>query len=174
MPASALASRDACAALDHDDPLASLRLEFSLPEGVLYLDGNSLGALPLGVPERLQQVVTQEWGHDLIRSWNQHGWIDLARRTGDKIARLVGAKPGQVMVADSTSANLFKLLAAALDFTVGKPGRAVGKPGRAVGKPKGAAGKPGGLSLILSERGNFPSDLYIMQGFWGRIDAACR
>lgn len=143
MSATALASRDACAALDRDDPLASQRLQFYLPEGVLYLDGNSLGALPRAVPERLRQVVEQQWARDLIRSWNQHGWIDLARRTGDKIAPLVGARPGQVMVADSTSVNLFKLLAAALDLQTRE------RPGRTV---------------LLSERGNFPSDLYIMQG----------
>ena len=99
--------------LDAADPLAFARARFRLPEGVIYLDGNSLGALPKATPARVAQVVEAQWGQDLITSWNKQGWIDLPRRVGDKIARLVGATPGEVMVADSTSINLFKLLAAA-------------------------------------------------------------
>jgi kynureninase len=128
--------------LDALDPLASLRDLFELPGGVIYLDGNSLGALPKATAARLRQVVGAEWGQELIQSWNQAGWIDLPRRVGDKIARLVGAGPGEVAVADSTSVNLFKVLSAALQIS------REDKPGRRV---------------ILSERTNFPTDLYIAE-----------
>jgi len=131
--------RDDALALDATDPLAWLRDRFVLPDGVIYLDGNSLGPLPADVPGRLAAVVEREWGTDLIRSWNSHGWIDLPHRVGDAIAPLVGARPGEVIVADSTSVNLFKLLAGALRM----------RPGRRV---------------IVSERGNFPTDLYIARG----------
>ena len=128
-----------CEALDAQDPLAALRAQFAIPEGTIYLDGNSLGALPAATAGRLAQAVTDQWGRDLIRSWNTAGWIDLPQRLGEKIARLVGAAPGQVVAADSTSVNLFKVLSAALAM----------RPGRKV---------------IVSERGNFPTDLYIAQG----------
>ena len=121
-------------AFDAADPLGRQREAFALPDGVIYLDGNSLGALPKATPARLARVAAEEWGRDLVTSWNKHGWIDLPRRIGDKIARLIGAGPGEVVVADSTSVNLFKVLAAALRLN----------PGRTV---------------ILSERDNFPSDL---------------
>ncbi|MBN9307598.1 MAG: kynureninase [Devosia sp. 67-54] len=127
------------ALLDRNDPLAPCRERFSLPENALYLDGNSLGALPRAVPARMAQMVAEEWGRDLITSWNVHDWIDLPRRTGDKLAPLIGAEPGSVIVADSTSVNLFKLLAVALEK----------RPERRV---------------ILTERGNFPTDLYIAEG----------
>ncbi|HXZ01082.1 MAG TPA: kynureninase [Stellaceae bacterium] len=136
--------RARCAALDAEDPLAALREEFALPEGVVYLDGNSLGALPKATPARLAELVEREWGEDLITSWNKHGWIELPRRIGDKIARLIGAGPGEVVVADSISVNLFKVLAAALRLN----------PGRKV---------------ILSERENFPTDLYMAQGLIGLL-----
>ena len=126
-------------AMDRDDPLAPFRGEFILPEGVTYLDGNSLGALPRATPGRLAAVVEQEWGRGLIRSWNDAGWIGLPARVGDKIGRLVGAPEGTVVAADSTSINVFKLLSAALRL----------RPGRRV---------------ILSEAGNFPTDLYIAEG----------
>ena len=100
-------SRADCLARDARDPLAPLRASFRLPDGVIYLDGNSLGALPQATPARLAELVEREWGEDLIRSWNKHGWIELPRRIGDKIARLIGAGPGDVVVADSTSVNLF-------------------------------------------------------------------
>ncbi len=132
-------SRAQCEALDAQDGLAPLRVQFALPQGVIYLDGNSLGALPKATPGRVAELIEQEWGRDLITSWNRHGWIDLPRRLGDKLARLIGAGPGEVVVADSTSVNLFKLLAAALRIN----------PGRAA---------------ILSERENFPTDLYIAEG----------
>ena len=106
-------SRAHCLTLDAQDPLAPLREQFHLPPGQIYLDGNSLGVLPRQTPQRLQAVITQEWGHDLIQSWNTAGWIDLPRRVGDKIARLVGAEPDTLRVADSTSVNLFKVLSAA-------------------------------------------------------------
>src|SRR6266702_3686726 len=101
-------------ALDRADKPAAFRERFALPDGIIYLDGNSLGALPKATPARLARLIEAEWGQDLIRSWNQHGWIDLPQRVGDKIGRLIGARPGEVIAADSTSVNLFKLIAAAL------------------------------------------------------------
>ena len=135
-------TRDEALALDAQDPLAPLREQFVLPPGVIYLDGNSLGVLPRTTAARVQQVVTQEWGVDLIRSWNSAGWIDMPQRVGDKIARLVGAAPGELVVADSTSVNLFKVLSAALTIT------SADTPQR---------------KTILSERSNFPTDLYIAE-----------
>jgi kynureninase len=132
-------SRAAAEALDRTDPLAPLRQRFALPEGVVYLDGNSLGALPRTVAPRLAEVIGTQWGEGLIRSWNTHDWIDLPARLGHRIAGLIGAAPGTVVVADSTSINLFKVLAAALRL----------RPGRRV---------------ILSEQGNFPTDAYIAAG----------
>ena len=135
-------TRENCAALDARDPLAPLRDQFALDEvdraGVIYLDGNSLGVLPKTAIARLRDVVEREWGVGLIRSWNAAGWIDLSQRIGDKIAALVGAGPGEVIVADSTSVNVFKALHAALAIN----------PGR---------------TRILSERINFPTDLYIAE-----------
>ena len=131
--------RSAFEALDRADPLAPLREQFLLPHGVIYLDGNSLGALPRATPARVARVVEQEWGGDLITSWNRHGWINTPHRIGDKIARLIGADPGEVVVAESTSINLFKVLAVALKL----------RPQRRV---------------ILSEAENFPTDLYMAEG----------
>ena len=130
--------------LDADDPLARFRDEFLLPEGVIYLDGNSLGALPKAAVDRLDAVVRREWGQDLIKSWNLHGWIEAPQRLGGKLAQIIGAEADEVVVADSTSVNLFKLLAGALSL----------RPGR---------------STILSEPGNFPTDLYVMQGLAGLL-----
>ncbi len=130
-------------ALDRADPLAGFRDEFTLPEGVVYLDGNSLGALPRETPQRVAAMLRQEWGDGLIRSWDR-GWIDLPQRLGDKIGRLLGAPAGSVLVSDSTSVNLFKLLGAALAL----------RPQRRV---------------ILSERGNFPTDLYVAEGLVGLL-----
>jgi kynureninase len=135
-------TREACQALDATDPLAPLRAQFAIPEGLIYLDGNSLGVLPVATPARVAQVVQQEWGQGLIRSWNDAGWMALAQRTGDKIARLVGAGPGELVVADSTSVNLFKVLSAALSIA------RADDPARRV---------------IVSEPGNFPTDLYIAE-----------
>src|SRR5256885_11774867 len=103
-------------ALDHTDPLRDFRARFEIPVDVIYFDGNSLGAMPKATPERVQEVVRKQWGHDLIRSFNAHGWIDLQKRIGAKIGRLIGAGEGETMVADSTSINLFKVLAAGLDL----------------------------------------------------------
>ncbi len=139
-------TRDDALALDAADPLAALREQFALPAGVIYLDGNSLGVLPKATAARVQQVVQAEWGNGLIRSWNSAGWMDLPQRIGDKIARLLGAGAGQLVVADSTSVNLFKVLSAAL--TLIEADSAADVPQRKV---------------ILSERSNFPTDLYIAQ-----------
>src|SRR5262249_6808480 len=128
-----------CRAMDAADPLARHRDGFVLPEGVVYLDGNSLGALPRDAERRLREVIARQWGQDLITSWNQHDWIGAPARVGAKIARLVGAKPNEVVVADSTSLNVFKVLHAALKL----------RPGR---------------RIILSDDGNFPTDLYMAQG----------
>jgi kynureninase len=98
-------TRDDMLARDAADTLAAMRERFALPEGVIYLDGNSLGALPKATAARVAEVVTQQWGEGLIRSWNDASWIDLPNRVGNKIARLIGAVPDSVMVADSTSVN---------------------------------------------------------------------
>ncbi len=125
--------------LDAADPLRSLRELFTLPEGLTYLDGNSLGALPRATPERIARAVQQEWGQGLIASWNRAGWIDLPRRLGDRIAPWIGARAGEVIVADSTSVNLYKVLHAALQLHQGQRTR------------------------VVSERSNFPTDNYIAQ-----------
>ena len=126
-------------ARDADDPLAFARARFALPEGVIYLDGNSLGALPRRTAARVADTVTREWGEGLIRSWNDAGWIDAPAKVGGRIARLIGAQTGEVIVADSTSINVFKLAAAALAL----------RPGR---------------RTIVTEAGNFPTDLYMLEG----------
>lgn len=125
--------------LDRDDPLRACRDRFALPERTIYLDGNSLGALPAATPSRVAAAVTGQWGADLIASWNKHGWIDAPARLGARIAPLIGAAPGEVIVADTTSVNLFKLIAAAC----------LARPDR---------------STILTEPGNFPTDLYVAGG----------
>ena len=131
-----------CLERDHSDPLRTLRTLFVLPEGVVYLDGNSLGAMPRGAVERAQEVVAQEWGQGLIRSWNSAGWFELPRRLGRQIAPLIGAAGDDVVVSDSTSINLYKVLSAALSLAQQD------QPGRRV---------------LLSERSNFPTDLYIAE-----------
>ena len=137
-------TRNQCLELDRADPLASLRDLFALErvdaQNIVYLDGNSLGVLPKAAIGRIREVVENEWGVGLIRSWTAAGWIDFSQRIGDKIARLIGAKSGEVIVADSTSVNLFKALSAAVAMT-------------------------GGRRRILSERTNFPTDLYIAETF---------
>ena len=124
---------------DAEDQLAALRDHFDLPPGTAYFDGNSLGALPRNVAARMERTVRHEWGADLVAGWNRHDWIGLPERVGERIAPLLGAAPGQVLCCDSISVNLFKLLSAALAL----------KPGRKV---------------ILSEAGNFPTDLYMAEG----------
>ncbi|RHY25395.1 hypothetical protein DYB32_008348 [Aphanomyces invadans] len=142
--ANALLTREHAIHLDALDSLGSLRDQFQLPEGnIIYLDGNSLGFLPRATAPRLDQVVTQEWGQGLIRSWNNAGWIGLSRRIGDKIGSvLLGAGPGECVVTDSLSINLYKVLMAAVDLAIEKD------PSRTV---------------VLTDRDNFPSDLYIAQ-----------
>ncbi len=152
-PARSAPTREQFAAMDASDRLAPLRQLFELPPEVIYLDGNSLGALPKSAAHRLQRSVRDEWGRGLITSWNHAGWIDLPRRLGDKIARLVGAAPGELVVADSTSVNLFKVLWAALAL------QQRGAPRRRV---------------ILSERSNFPTDLYIAQSLAAARDCELR
>lgn len=126
-------------ALDSADPLRPFRDRFFLPEGVIYLDGNSLGALPKAAVARQRAMVEEEWGSELIRSWNTRGWIEAPQRVGAKIAALIGAKPNEVIVADSTSVNLFKLIVAAAELA----------PDR---------------RQLLSEAGNFHTDLHIAAG----------
>ncbi len=138
-------SRADCEALDAADPLAPHRAGFALPAGVVYLDGNSLGALPRATAARVQRVVEAEWGEGLIGSWNSAGWIDLPRTVGAKIAQLVGAQPHEVICADSTSINLFKALAAALRLQSQQ---------RCADRRR----------VVLTETGNFPTDRYIAQG----------
>lgn len=112
---------------------------FELPEGIVYLDGNSLGPLPKAVPERLERTMRQEWGEMLITGWNHAEWMEMPRRLGDRIARLIGAAPGTVVWGDTLSVKVYQALASALEM----------RPDRRV---------------ILSDRGNFPSDLYMAQG----------
>jgi len=132
-------SRDEAVAMDAADPLAGVREAFTLPEGVIYLDGNSLGPPPKTALARLAETAVAEWGRDLIRSWELNGWMEAPLRVGGKIARLIGAAAHEVAVADSTSVNLFKLAAGALSL----------RPGRAT---------------LLAQAGEFPTDLHILQG----------
>ncbi len=131
-----------CLERDAQDPLRLLRDQFNLPDGVVYLDGNSLGAMPRSAAAKVAQAVTEEWGQGLIRSWNSAGWFELPQRLGDKIGTLVGASAGTLVATDSTSINLYKVLSAALHIA------ALDAPERRV---------------VLSERSNFPTDLYIAE-----------
>ncbi|MTV27056.1 kynureninase [Nitriliruptoraceae bacterium ZYF776] len=126
-------------ALDAEDPFAQLTGAFHRPDGVIYLDGNSLGALQPAVADHLREVVDQEWGEGLIRSWNDAGWVDLPARVAARLAPALGAEPDEVAVADSTSANLFKALAAARRL----------RPDRRV---------------LLTDDANFPTDVYVARG----------
>jgi kynureninase len=133
-------------ALDKQDPLADKRNEFELPTDSIYLDGNSLGPLPKVVKSRVAQVVSEQWGQDLITSWNKHSWIDLPIKVGEKIASLIGAGKGQVICCDSISVNLFKLLCAALKINSTR-------------------------KVVLSTKDNFPTDLYMVQGITDLLGA---
>src|SRR5258708_7645541 len=137
-------TRQELEARDRADELREFRGQFDLPPDVIYLDGNSLGALPRRTRERIAGVVEREWGRDLIQSWNGADWISLPQRTGDKIAALIGAGKGEVVAADSTSINLFKALSVALGMN----------PGRRV---------------VVSEKSNFPTDLYVAQGLIAQL-----
>ncbi|MGA7524157.1 MAG: hypothetical protein WBW84_17020, partial [Acidobacteriaceae bacterium] len=122
-----------------DGPFERSRAMFDLPKGVVYLDGNSLGAMPKSARERVRRELDESWGRELIRAWNTAGWIDLPARVGDRIGDLIGAPKGSVVAGDSTSINLFKALAAALELV----------------QPR---------KVILSDSGNFPTDLYVAEG----------
>jgi len=137
--------RDTCLELDRGDPLGHHREAFVLPDDIIYLDGNSLGAMPHAVPERVNKAMHEEWAQGLIRSWNKAGWITKAMEVGDRIAPLIGAEDGEVVVCDSTSVNVFKQLASALRL----------RPDR---------------KIIVSQAGNFPTDLYMAQGLIGHLD----
>ena len=125
-------------AADAADPLRHCRERFDLPDGIIYLDGNSLGPLPKGVASKVRTVIQDEWGGELIRSWNSRDWIGAPQRVGAMIAPLIGARPHEVIVCDSTTVNLFKLVTAAADLSPDRP-------------------------VILSEAGNFRSDLYVAE-----------
>ncbi|GAA1608803.1 kynureninase [Nonomuraea maheshkhaliensis] len=131
--------RDQCLALDAEDPLRAFKDEFVLPDGVIYLVGNSLGALPRRTPERMRQAVEDEWGAQLVGGWNHAGWYAQPLTAGDRLAPLIGAGPGQVVVGNTTSIAIFQAVAAALGL----------RPERRV---------------IVSEVRNFPTDHYIVQG----------
>ena len=144
-----LSTREQCVQADANDPLAWLRERFALPEGVVYLDGNSLGARPRDAAARAAFVVEQEWGTDLIGSWNKHHWFDLPTRIGAKIGRLIGGGDGECVATDTTSVNVFKAVSAALRIQQDDA------PSRRV---------------IVSERENFPTDLYIVEGLIALLD----
>ncbi len=137
-------NRADCLALDAADPLAYARVRFALPDDTIYLDGNSLGAMPKAAPAALQAVVVQQWGNDLIRSWNSHDWVNMPQRVGGKIAALLGAKSHEIVAADSTSVNLFKLLSGWLQQV--------------------QLNYIAARRFIVCERGNFPTDMYIAEG----------
>lgn len=145
-----MTSRAHCVARDARDPLAALRAKFDLPEGVIYLDGNSLGPRPRAALARAQEIVAREWGQDLIQSWNSAGWFDMPKRLGDRLAPLIGARPGEVVVTDTTSLNLFKALAAALRMQ--------------------ALGAGAARRVIVTERSNFPTDIYMAEGLSSWLD----
>jgi kynureninase len=143
-PMTTTTRRD-CEDRDAHDPLAAMRDRFLLPEGIIYLDGNSLGPVPKELPARVARMIEQEWGRHLITGWLADGWMEKPLTLGDRVARLIGAEAGEVAVVDTTSINLVKLLASALRL----------RPGRKV---------------ILSNRENFPTDLYMAQGLCDWLD----
>ncbi len=146
-------TREEALALDRDDPLAALRGRFALNPQIIYLDGNSLGVPPLAAARRAQDVIGEEWADGLIRSWNEAGWYALPRRLGDKLAPLVGAGAGEIVVTDTISINVFKLLSAALRLAEARDYK---------------------RRIIVSERANFPTDLYIAQGLVDQLDRGHR
>jgi len=136
---STMTSREACVARDSVDPLRAFRDRFVLPEGIIYLDGNSLGPMPRTAAGVLNRAIEHEWGQDLIKSWNSAGWFDMPARLGDRVGALMGAAPGQTLVCDTTSINLYKAVHAAIGL----------RPDR---------------SVIIAEEESFPTDLYILEG----------
>jgi len=145
MSLASIDSRDACVGRDLSDPLRGLRDRFAIPDGVIYLDGNSLGPMPCAAASVLNRTIEQEWGHDLIRSWNSAGWFDMPVRLGDRLGCLLGAAPGQTVVCDTTSINLFKAIHAALGL----------RPNR---------------DVVIAEDASFPTDLYIIEGAMNSAD----
>jgi kynureninase len=139
MSSASTASREACVAHDLVDPLRSFRDRFVIPEGVIYLDGNSLGPMPRAAAGVLNHTIEREWGQDLIRSWNGAGWFDMPVRLGDRVGVLIGAAPGQTLVCDTTSINLYKAIQAAIGL----------RPDR---------------DVVIAEDQSFPTDLYIIEG----------
>ena len=137
--------RDACVGRDLSDPLRGLRDRFAIPDGVIYLDGNSLGPMPCAAASVLNRTIEQEWGHDLIRSWNSAGWFDMPVRLGDRLGCLLGAAPGQTVVCDTTSINLFKAIHATFGL----------RPDR---------------DVVIAEDASFPTDLYIIEGAMNSAD----
>jgi kynureninase len=139
MTAATPVSRDACIARDATDPIGASRDRFVIPDGLIYLDGNSLGPLPRAAASTLRHTIEQEWGQDLIRSWNSAGWFEMPLRIGDRIGALIGAAPGQTVVCDTTSINLYKAVHAAMAL----------RPTR---------------DVVVAEAASFPTDLYIIEG----------
>ncbi|WP_294644594.1 kynureninase [uncultured Aureimonas sp.] len=127
------------------DPFRTTRALFDLPDGLVYLDGNSLGALPKSVGPRVAEVIANEWGGQLIGAWNSAGWVDLPRRVGDRVGRLIGAPAGTVVMGDTLSIKVYQALASALDLKADR-------------------------RVILSDTGNFPTDLYMAQGLIASLD----
>jgi kynureninase len=147
-------TRADCLARDAQDALAPLRERFDLPADLIYLDGNSLGARPRAALERAQAVVAREWGRDLITSWNTAGWFDMPKRLGERLGPLIGAASGEVAVTDTTSLNLFKALAAAVRIQ--------------------AEGPHAARRVIVTERSNFPTDIYMAEGLAEWLDRGYR
>jgi kynureninase len=139
MTTAPMTSRDECVARDCVDPLRNFRDRFMIPEGLIYLDGNSLGPMPRAAASVVNRTIEQEWGHDLIRSWNTAGWFDMPVRLGDSVGALIGAAPGQTLVCDTTSINLYKAIHAAIGL----------RPDR---------------DVVIAEDESFPTDLYIVEG----------
>jgi kynureninase len=139
MSSKPIVSREACLSRDASDPLGALRDRFVIPDGVIYLDGNSLGPMPRAAAGVLSRTIEQEWGQDLIKSWNSAGWFEMPLQLGDRIGALIGAAPGQTVVCDTTSINLYKAAHAAIGL----------RPGR---------------DVVIAEAGSFPTDLYIIEG----------
>ena len=139
MSSASPASREACVARDSVDPIRGFRDRFIIPDGIIYLDGNSLGPMPRATASILNRTIEQEWGRDLIRSWNNAAWFDMPVRLGDRVGELIGAAPGQTLVCDTTSINLYKAVHAAIGL----------RPDR---------------DVIIAEDESFPTDLYIVEG----------
>lgn len=139
MSSASMQSREACVARDAADPLRGFRDRFVIPEGIIYLDGNSLGPMPRAAAAILNRTIEQEWGRNLVRSWNSAGWFEMPARLGDRVGALLGAAPGQTLVCDTTSINLYKAIHAAIAL----------RPDR---------------DVIIAEAEAFPTDLYIVEG----------